>query len=286
MNNKSKPLNRSINLLNFMKSKYLMLFLIFFLFLPIVHARYYANYDSSFNDGSYCQIFVAKYLPDETGILSSDQKMWFYTKPVTNNYNISVNYNYYYVNENVTNSTNESQAGFWSRLGIAAVDSFNEPRIDLPWYVQMFGGPTGAIVSQINFASSVNKVFFNVKTGEYSLLNTSQSNTIYFDLTTTTSYRIIVCQNASRQEAVTPRFIAKIGFPDTKYAPCDTKHFINYLFEWFYSLFAVLMEFVALITETWFILYWILKIGIIIGVVFGSIWLIMYIYRLVRDTLR
>ena len=41
----------------------------------------------------------------------------------------------------------------------------------------------------------------------------------------------------------------------------------------------------SIISEVWFVIYWILLIGIIIGIVFGSMWLILWIYHLVRNSL-
>lgn len=285
---KQKNLNKSVGLCRFMNLKYCFLFL-FFLLLPQVYARYYVNYGDSFNVDSYCQIFLAQYIPDETSVLSNNQKMWFYYRPTTNNYNISVRYDAVYVVQNVSeNLTNVTEVGWWDKTKLAMVAGLDSPRVDLPWYYRLLMSGASGVVELYNVGYSFYNVFVNVKSGSDSMLyGTNESGrTIYFDLSVTTRYRIVICQNVSRSEYGPLYFVANVGFPDTKYTPCDSKHFVNYLFEWFYPLFAILLDLSNVITEVWFIIYWILKISIIIGIVFGSVWLIMYIYRLVRDTLR
>jgi len=287
---KPKPLNKNINLLNFMKPKHLIFFFIFFLFLPFSDAYYTVDYNIPFTD-KYCEVYSVEFTPDELSVNYDPSLTYVVTNiDYSNKTKVFVNTSY---NKFVNGSNATVDNGFWDFVKFLYYKGIVPQRPSMsdwknwvfgPFFTSMGASGTNLVLEGVN---QIRKIFA-VK-NDYVAYGSPLNAT--FPIGYGSTFTISVCQDTMNCTLgplggfSNKCFDAKIYFPEANYKPCDDKRLYHYFLEIFSTIVETIISFIQLLTELWFIVYWILKIGIIVGVVYGAIWLIFYIYRLVRDAL-
>jgi len=282
-----------------MKSKYMLLFLLALLFIPFVQARFSVDFQQSTAMNEYCEIYDVNYKPEEFTIFdvatlsysiynldtsNGTQVEWKAFKFVPNITNASSSI--------FTNATNVTKTGWlssiWNWINKPGRGGFQPLPLGstVTYAAQYMETVSLGLASTVGITSNLEALSSMLIVPTTGSLNSFSFNpyTDSFNVNDISSYRLLVCQNRTSLDG--HFFLVEVNIPAVGYTPCDTKSDSNYLYNNVKPIKDNAISFFAVVYELWFVIYWMLKIGIIIGVIFGAIWLIMYIYRLVRDSLR
>lgn len=294
---KSKDLNRTIKSLSNMK-KVLLIIPLIILLLPIVHAEFISSYDQYATERSICKMTTVKYIDDSLVLSTNDNQLdlswWqksknavsnaifpFKTLGATGKYNIG-----YQMTTpdlagwNTAHSTQITRIQFTiDSLHFNWADFF-DPTVASPNYTKTYE------IYNIS-TSDVTKTYLFYPTHAWFEHNDVAifSYCIYFDgpVTIDMYNETFIMPFGSGHKITYTSFDGGDSCSYTDYSDLveelnTTSGFIGSVEE--YS--GIVLEFLELVTELWFIIYWLLSIGIIIGIAYGLLWLIFYVYRLVR----
>jgi hypothetical protein len=299
---KPKDLNKSINLLRFMNSKYLMLLLILIFFLPLVHAEFISSIDQYATNQSICKVTTVQYIDDHFASTINDNNVdlswWQKTKQTVNDATFAFkilgatgkyNLGYQFVTPdvagwNAVNSPKVTNITFTIDSIHFNWDSFFNPTVDMINYTKYY--ETYNIDS-----STVTDVYLFYPSHAWFEHDDVVKFTycIYFDgqINVGVYNDIYIMPYGSSHKVLYTSYDGGDNCDSTEYNTLlselnSTIGFISNV----HSYSGTINEFFNIITEIWFILYWMALIIIIISLVVATIWLILYVYTIVRNSLQ
>jgi len=295
---KSKALNKTINQWVNMKRFLLLAPLLLLLFLPLVNAEFITTHDHYATNRSICKISTVKYIDDQLVLTTNDNDLdltwWEKTKNTASNavfpfktLGATGKYNLGY------QLTTPDLAG-WNAAHSTQITKVTFTIDSLHFNWADFFDPTA---SSANYTKTYEA--YNISTADVTETYLFYPQHAWFEHNDVAIFSYCIYFDGP---------ISRDMYNDTYIMPFGSGHKVTYTSfdggdNCGYSEYSNLLEelnstagfvnsvdsnsgivltFFELVTEMWFVLFWLLAIAIIMGIVYGIIWLVFYIYRLVR----